>query len=96
MRLGDFIEKKKAEIMESGMRSVDFDTAYECEIGKHSVSFMLFSAEKVPEDTEVEEVNRSVLPDDYSSRIPAITVTFKVVKPRCRNAVRQEFYVKAV
>lgn len=98
MKLGDYVESKKAELLKGGYRQVELKRAEECKIGKHCTSIMLFTAKQIPLDAEVEEVDRSTLPDGYgdNSTVPGVQVTFEVVKPRCRKETWEYFYIKAV
>lgn len=99
MKLQDYVEMKKQELLASGMRSAEFRSATKCEIGRHCVSFMLFTAETAPMDANVEEVTkeyRDTLTDRSDGMIDAYDVTFDVIKPRCRKTTMKSFYVYEV
>jgi hypothetical protein len=40
MKLGDYVENKKRELLQGGYRHVDFKRAEECEIGRNSTSML--------------------------------------------------------
>ena len=91
MTLNEWVNAKVEEITREGARSATFDDAKTCRIGRRSTSIELFGSKDVPLDTPVAEVDRSTLPDDYSTKVPGIWVTINVVPPRCRKAVPKYF-----
>lgn len=97
MKLNEYIEQKKVELANEGMRKVEFKRARECEVGRNSISFMLFTAANAPTDAEVTEITaneRMALPE--REMIKAYYVDFDVVRPRCRKPVTETFYIKAL
>lgn len=96
MKLQEYIQSKEKELVRSGMREAKYKTHYDSEIGRNSEAFMLFARTQPSLDVEVEEIDRSKLPNDYNTLIPAIIIDIDVVKPRCRKPVRKSFYVKTI
>ena len=94
MKLNEYIEMKKEELLKNGMRSAKFQSAHEYEIGRCSITFLLFGSKEAEADAEVEEFDRTALADGET--VDSYGVSFAVIKPRCRKAVTETFYVKAL
>lgn len=99
MTLQDWIDQKAAELKtEMNYREAVFRDTLPCKLSARSVQMHLSIGgpnETVPLDTEVKEVDRSLLPDTFLDieYLPGVQVTFEVLKPRKRNTQREYFYL---
>lgn len=97
MKLTDYIEKKKIELVEKeGFRKAELINIEKCKMSRNIISTIFdigIGQEKTNTEIEIEEVDRSKLDD---TKIDAIEVVFDVVKPRCRKPVRYSEYVREV
>ena len=99
MKLQEWIDNKTQELkVEKKYREAIFKVARPAQVGRNSISFMLFDPTQIPLDAEVKELDRSSLPSSYSSNdmVEAAMVTIEVLKPRKRKAEREDFYVQLV
>lgn len=93
MKLQEYIEKKEKELVAEGMRSAKIRRYFDCEISRTSVSFTLCVTTKPALDAEIKEINKKALSSDL---VPAVSVDFDVVKPRCRKPETLSFYVQTI
>ena len=99
MTLQDWIDQKAAELKtEMNYREAVFRDTLPCKLSARSVQMHLSIGgpnETVPLDTEVKEVDRSLLPDTFLDieYLPGVQVTFEVLKPRKRYTQHEYFYL---
>lgn len=93
MTLEAWIAQTQAALLTNGYRKVEFKKAEEANIGRCSVRVSLFTAKPIALDTIVSIINREELSDGFDEMVPAVQVTFEVLKPRKRKVDREYFYL---
>lgn len=94
MKLNEWIENKKSELLESKTyKSIDFVRVDKIEISSNMTS-QCFNIgmvdEKINMNVEVENFERNKI----VGKIDGLEITFDVIKPRCRKSQRLRLCVK--
>lgn len=93
MKLSEWIEQTRAALLTNGYRKAEFEEASEAAIGRRSTRVSLFTAKPIALDAMVSTIGREELSDGFDEMVPAVRVTFEVLKPRKRKVDREYFYL---
>lgn len=105
MKLNEFIESKKEELLHEGYKAVDYKNAHMEKIERsqwggylHSFTIDTDYFRGVSLDKEVDIYNDEAVKSsmDIGDSVPLVAVSFDVVKPRCRKAVSHTVYARAL
>lgn len=104
MKLNEFVESKKEELLQEGFKSAKFVHAHKENLERrhygfgHSFTIDTDYFRGVSMDEEVDLFNEEQARDNMAvgDNLPLIAVSFDVVKPRCRKAVSHTVYAKAI
>lgn len=93
MKLSEYIEKKKVELIAiNKFKSAELKRLDNCQVSQFMISSIFdFTVTKIDTAIEVEEFDRQTL---GNTKIDCIEITFNVIKPRCRKPESLRTYVK--